>query len=66
MRTRAKDDRIRRRYRHPLALVGLPEPARDLHNFSDVDRACEKWLTANDSSYTKGCIPNTYIDHEPD
>lgn len=66
MITRSKDDRPKRRYRHPKALTGIPEPMRDFHNFSDVDRRCEEWLIKNDPTYTKGCIPNTYIDYEYD
>jgi hypothetical protein len=56
--------RIKRRYRHPKALTGIREPVRDLHCFADVDRACEKWLTKNDPSYTKNCVSSTFIEYE--
>lgn len=62
--TRKKETRLKRRYRHPRAVVGIREPARDLHCFADVDRACEKWLLKNDPAYRKGCVSNVFIEYD--
>lgn len=64
MTARQKSETPKRRYRHPKALTGIREPVRDLHNFADVDRACERWLLKNDPTYRRGSISSTFIDFD--
>lgn len=53
----------KRPYRPLNESCGVRGPKRDGINFSDVDRALERWLRKNDPDYKTGSVSNSYIDY---
>ena len=54
----------KRAYRPLNETCGVREPARDLMNFLDVDRACERWLRKHDPSYKSVPLDHIQFDHD--